>query len=160
MIETCPICSKNFDVLWPQLWAYKRGKRYLCSWSCIRIFDGKEVYGMKTKKDGTPAKKTGPKPRTIETPEAMKAEAVETPEAILPVIEQPKKITEPVAYDGMVIREVEGLFGRYRRSDISGAVYIDFENADGLDVLSLTVDQWRRFRDEHAKAMMILGVEL
>lgn len=42
MIVTCPICSKSYDVLWPQLWAYKRGRRYLCSWSCLRIFDGKE----------------------------------------------------------------------------------------------------------------------
>lgn len=70
------------------------------------------------------------------------------------------KITQPVSYDGMVIREVEGLFGRYRRSDISGKIYIDFEPAESLDVLSYTVEQWKTFRKEQEKAVAVLGVEL
>lgn len=70
------------------------------------------------------------------------------------------KITQPVSYDNMTVREVEGLFGRYRYSGVGNAVYIDFENSEGLDVISLTVDQWRRFREEQTKAFMILGVEL
>ena len=78
--------------------------------------------------------------------------SVETPEA--------PKIYKPVVYDGMTIREVEGGFGRYRRSDVKDSVYIDFENAEGMDVLSLTVDQWRGFREEQMKAAMILGVAL
>ena len=78
--------------------------------------------------------------------------SVETPEA--------PKIYKPVVYDGMTIREVEGGFGRYRRSDIKDSIYIDFEYAEGLDVMSLTVDQWRGFRAEQMKAAMILGVEL
>lgn len=125
------------------------------------------------KKDGTPAKKPGPKPNykkvekkepeqlptvkidgpiLIETPEANQVKIVEKPE-------QPK-ITQPVTYDGMVIREVDGLFGRYRYSDVGGAKYIDFENTDRLDVISLTVEQWQKFRDEQDKAAKILGVEL
>ena len=70
------------------------------------------------------------------------------------------KITQPVSYDNMTVREVEGLFGRYRYSGVGSAVYVDFENSEGLDVISLTVDQWRRFREEQTKAFMILGVEL
>ena len=120
------------------------------------------------KKDGTPAKKPGPKAMKgiaqvkvdgdlrIETPEAGRIEVVETPEK--PVLPQVKL---PVTYDGMVIREVEGLFGRYRYSgDLGRSEYIDFENADGVDTLSLTVEQWRRFREEQVKAAAILGVEL
>lgn len=70
------------------------------------------------------------------------------------------KITQPLSYDNMTVREVEGLFGRYRYSGVGSAVYVDFENSEGLDVISLTVDQWRRFREEQTKAFMILGVEL
>jgi hypothetical protein len=71
-----------------------------------------------------------------------------------------KPIMQPVVYDGMTIREVEGIFGRYRYSDIGSAVYIDFESPDGVDVLSYTVEQWRKFREEQEKAAAILGVEL
>lgn len=78
--------------------------------------------------------------------------SVETPEA--------PKIYKPVVYDGMTVREVEGGFGRYRRSDTKDSIYIDFEYADGVDVVSLTVDQWRTFREEQLKAAMILGVAL
>ncbi len=44
--KTCPICGKDFIVLYPQYWTYKRGgehhQRYLCSYSCLRVFDGKK----------------------------------------------------------------------------------------------------------------------
>lgn len=41
--RTCAQCGKQIDVLWPHLWRYKRGNKYLCSWSCLRKFDGKEA---------------------------------------------------------------------------------------------------------------------
>lgn len=47
MIHNCPICGKAFDVLWPQIWRYKRNNRFLCSWKCIRLFDGKEERQVK-----------------------------------------------------------------------------------------------------------------
>jgi hypothetical protein len=89
----------------------------------------------------------------IETPEANKVKVVEVPE------KQPK-ITKPTMFDGMTIREVEGSFGRYRYSDIGSVEYIDFENNEGLDVMSLTVEQWKKFRQEQQKAALILGVRL
>ena len=91
---------------------------------------------------------------TIETPEASQVQVVETPE-------KPKKpITQPLVYDGMTVREIEGLFGRYRRTDINGLVYVDFENPDRADILSYTVDQWKKLRTEQENAFRILGVEL
>lgn len=45
MITTCPVCGKGFDILWPHLWAYKEGKRYLCTWKCLRQLR-KEEEGM------------------------------------------------------------------------------------------------------------------
>lgn len=37
MIKKCPVCGKAFDVLWPQLWRYKNGKSFICSWKCLRL---------------------------------------------------------------------------------------------------------------------------
>ena len=71
-----------------------------------------------------------------------------------------QKITQPVVFDNMTIREVEGGFGRYRRSDVHGSIYLDFEQTDGADVISLTVKQWRSLREELNRAAAILGVEL
>ena len=51
MITRCPVCGKKFDVLWPELWRYKREKRFLCSWSCLRKYDRKEAEDMKTLTD-------------------------------------------------------------------------------------------------------------
>ena len=167
MITKCRICGKEFEVLYPELWRYVRAKRYLCSWKCLRLYDqkGSEDMYKKVKKDGTPAKKPGPAPKMITDPDVeakLPEEPVKAPETvrIAGKSEKPRKITEPVVYDGLVVREVEGNFGRYRRTDIGSATYIDFESTEGLDTLSLTVDQWRSFREESAKAAKVLGVEL
>lgn len=45
----CPVCKKEFDVLWPSQWAYKRGNQFICSWGCIRRYDRKEADGMQGK---------------------------------------------------------------------------------------------------------------
>lgn len=76
--------------------------------------------------------------------------------------EQPEepKICQPIVYDGMTVREVEGGFGRYRRSDVHGSIYVDFEYTEGSDIISLTVEQWRSFLEELEKSAAILGVEI
>jgi len=111
-----------------------------------------------------PRKDARKKPETPEAgtvADAMQGmkDAVET---FLGPIETPEKpkITKPVVYDDMTVREVEGNFGRYRRSDVSGSTYIDFEVNDGADTLSYTIDQWRSLRKEQERAAMILGVDL
>ena len=69
----CNQCGKEFDVLYPDLWRYKRGTQFrtkwFCSWHCLRADErGEESYMTRMKKDGTPAKKPGPK-------KTMRAEA-------------------------------------------------------------------------------------
>ena len=99
-----------------------------------------------------------------------KDEALEEPKNVMEIVghdedglvlamKQPK-ITNPVVFDSMTVREVEGGFGRYRRSDVHGSIYLDFEQTDGADVISLTVKQWRSLREELNRAAAILGVEL
>ena len=73
---------------------------------------------------------------------------------------KPAEIEKPMMYDGFTVREVEGSFARYRRSDINEKLYIDVELADGCDTLSYTVEQWRTLRQEFDRAAAILGVEL
>jgi hypothetical protein len=219
MINNCPVCGKAFDVLWPQLWKYKRDGGFICSYTCMRAYDRKDGNEMTSiskeqkakaiqialdggdpkpylKECGSKApdklwyyiKNTlkvkdpetyehlakGARKKTVETPEGefatLKLDGpiriqTKEPEKV-EVVETPEKkpelppITAPVVYDGMIVREVEGLFGRYRYTDIGSAVYIDFENVDRMDTLSFTVDQWRKFREEQEKAAKILGVEL
>lgn len=76
------------------------------------------------------------------------------------IVKDKPNITKPVNYDGMIVREVEGEFARYRRTDVNGNTFIDVEFPDGCDTISFTVGQWGDFRKEHNKAALILGVEL
>ena len=77
-------------------------------------------------------------------------------------MDKPKqqKITQPVNYDGFSVRAVEGKFGSYHFQEINGKKWIDYENKEGADELSMTVDQWRGFLDEVQNAARVLGVEL
>ena len=71
-----------------------------------------------------------------------------------------ERIMQPVMVDGMKVRELEGDFGRYRYTAVAGAEYIDYECPEGLDTISLSVEQWKNFRAEQEKAARALGVEL
>ena len=237
-IKTCPVCGKEFGVLYPGLWGYKRGKKvgnftYYCSWKCLRTLDKKgedkhmgakrllteeqedkavkmAIAGMDPRpylaecgsknpnstwsavrqrvneKDPERAAKLprviGHKvrsqkaaiPETVETPEEPKATLADAMKGMQDAaneffgacedmgltLKNAKENATPVAYDGMTVREVEGKFGRYRRTDANGGTYVDFESEDGLDVWSLTVEQWNQFREEQEKAFAILGVIL
>ena len=50
MISRCGICGKEFDMLWPGLWVYRRERNVFCSWGCMRKFDGKEAEKMERKR--------------------------------------------------------------------------------------------------------------
>lgn len=157
----CNECGKEFPLLYPTKYVYKRGAKYFCSWTCMRHFD-KEKEKMNKKIDTAPAKRPG-RPKKTETPAVLKVDGplkIETPEANKVTVAEVPEITKPMMYDGMIIREVEGAFGRYRRSDIGDKIYIDVEPTDGCDTLSYTVGQWESFMAEHRKASRILGVNV
>ena len=109
----------------------------------------------------------GTAPKHVETPEdAVKGpvtpdEAYETFTKYVDVKEaKAPEISAPVNYGGMVVREIEGAFGRYRRTDVNDKTYIDFEPVEDLDIMSYTVEQWRQSRKEQENAFAILGVAL
>lgn len=37
--KKCAECGKEFVVLYQDLWRYKRGEKWLCSWKCLRAYD-------------------------------------------------------------------------------------------------------------------------
>lgn len=231
----CGSCGKEFYILYPALWAYKKGPRVFCSWKCLRAFekgirseskrmmklgersrkavdialeggDPVEYFRQLGQKNPTAAwsslkaqlrekdpetyarlpkvdrRKKEQKPKTAaEAMDNMKqaadnffdsvlkdAETPETAKDLTAMIEartewhpvQEPKITKPVGYDGFTVREVEGDFARYRRSDVSEKTYVDVEIEDGCDTLSYTVEQWRNIRKEFQRAAVILGVEI
>ena len=42
MIITCPQCGKKRDVLYPDMWAYKKSGTYYCSYTCRRAAEREE----------------------------------------------------------------------------------------------------------------------
>lgn len=50
-VHQCPECRREFEVLYPDLWAYKSGKgnnaRFICSWCCLRRYEKRGVKEMK-----------------------------------------------------------------------------------------------------------------
>lgn len=73
--------------------------------------------------------------------------------------EEPK-ITKPVNYDGFNVRAVEGDYGSYHFQEINGKQWLDFDDKECANEMSMTVEQWRGFLAEIRKAALILGVEL
>ena len=83
------------------------------------------------------------------------------PEAVtVTKVEKVPEISKPLVYSGMTVREIEGNFGRYRRTDVNGKTYVDFEWNEDMDIVSYTTEQWRAFRKEQVQAFAVLGVSL
>ena len=60
-MKRCRNCGKRFDVLWPELWRYKKGYDrkqavWFCSWKCLREDEKKEEEKKGEKKMGRPRK--------------------------------------------------------------------------------------------------------
>ena len=175
----CGCCGKTFSVFYPDLWRYKRGDKvlsYFCSWSCLRKFDkeqeGKDDLNMsgRTKKDGTPAKRPGPKPKKIEIPEEVPvlkvdgALKIETPEAArVDVAEVPEgKIgglcPPPDEYEHRytAVETTAGDFQYFRKNG-----YLDWTPLDRSGgTISLSIEEWREFFRVFPLMAKDLGVEM
>ena len=185
MMAVCPVCGKLTAIHWPENWVWKRGSSYYCGENCISIDITRDIKTLnevqrrrrsalimaKLKKDGTPAKKPGPKPKkVIETPEGEFAQVkidgpirIETPE--------PEKVKVAVVTPegpkdaGDLIRE-----NRYTVTAISypeiGEFYhdrkfnsIDWRTTEG-DEVSMSPTGWKTLAKDLPEIMKVLGVEL
>ena len=84
-MRTCPVCGKLHVVTWPHLFPYRRGEKFYCCYDCMAIDESKDMNLIhqvrrerrmrklaRMKKDGTPAKRPGPKPKTAARPDVPK----------------------------------------------------------------------------------------
>lgn len=141
MMVNCPVCGKRTVIHWPEHWVYKIGKIYYCGENCVQVQrtrnlnmlrdvirkrkEAKEMARMK--KDGTPAKKPGPRPkvklvydesiaeeyRREQEEKARRAEEAEAPQVTvaidheeLPDIEEPEEQLMGMAPAPVVIEDV------------------------------------------------------
>lgn len=42
MSHKCPVCGKQFVVLYPHLWSYKRDNKFMCTYGCLRAYDDRK----------------------------------------------------------------------------------------------------------------------
>ena len=47
----CRCCGKEFTVLYPDLWAYRVGKKWYCTWKCLRADEKGDKEMPRMKKD-------------------------------------------------------------------------------------------------------------
>lgn len=172
LFETCPICGKRKAIMWPEFWCWRRGNTFYCSEMCLETSyvrdrnmikwayqKRKEAKKMeKMKKDGTPAKKPGPKKKDgiaqvkvdgalrIETPEANKIEIVETPE-------KPKAPVKTYKVTGIRTEN----FGEFYYDQKFNS--IDWRTEEG-DEISLPPIGWKNLMQEMPDILKALGVKL
>lgn len=184
MMNECPICNKKHIIVWTELWPYRRKDLLFCSDQCMDVYDvrtqhklngrglGQKKKGKKTmdkeytktKKDGSPAKKPGPKPKKIETPEGIDVKAVkvegpviaETLEGERVLALKPVKAPTPIKHTDFEVSAIRNSLGEFyfdKKYD-----RIDWRTIGGEEV-SLSPAGWREMIETMPDVMTILGVE-
>lgn len=185
MITVCPICGKSVVAHWPEFWPYRRSETYYCSQNCYDVSLTKDLNMLhdaarrrretkmaRMKKDGTPAKRPGPKAKTIiETPEGGSME-VEIPEKVPTVkVDGPLKIETPEAgtitvngkppFTPTKAYKVTGI-----RTEQFGEFYfdkkfnsIDWRTEEG-DEIGMSPQGWKNLAEELPDILHALGVDM
>lgn len=173
MVTRCSECGKHFDILYPDLWAYKTGSKIFCSWHCLRADERKEDNEMaRLKKDGTPWGKPGPKTAAKAT-KVPTVPAVEIPEKPVPLAPMPMVLQGGVNYQLKVdetkqpeivpVFELEITALRHKNY---GEFYRDHDHncidwrTPGGDEMSLSVDAWKKLIRDLPEIIRQLGVEV
>lgn len=167
MVTRCSECGKHFDILYPDLWAYKTGSKIFCSWHCLRADERKEEDEMaRLKKDGTPAKKPGPKKTMrIEAKPVTTVSAAEIQENLnlqggvnyqLKVDEDRKPEIAP-GFELEVTAVRHKNYGEFYRDHDHNC--IDWRTPGG-DEMSLSVDAWKKLIRDLPEIIKQLGVEV
>lgn len=165
MVTRCSECGKHFDILYPDLWAYKTGSKIFCSWHCLRADERKEEDEMaRLKKDGTPAKKPGPK----KAAKAVKVPAVPAVEILEKLnlqggVNYQLKVDETKQPEIVPVFELEITALRHKNY---GEFYRDHDHncidwrTPGGDEMSLSVDAWKKLIRDLPEIIRQLGVEV
>ena len=172
LFETCPICGKRKAIMWPEFWCWRRGNTFYCSEMCLETSyvkdrnmikwayqKRKEAQKMeKMKKDGTPAKKPGPKKKDgIAQVKVDGALRIETPEAdMIEIVETPEKPKAPIKTYKVTGIRVEN-FGEFYYDQKFNS--IDWRTEEG-DEISLPPIGWKNLMQEMPDILKALGVKL
>lgn len=182
-LKKCLNCGKEFSVLYPHLYRYKvryggEGHyHYFCSWGCLRANEqNKERNDMeKMKKDGTPAKKPGRNPKTVEAVNEQVDEklmaAVSVNGKIKILTDEPEDVSvvctgdtytgdpekEPTVREQLVTTAV-------KHPDLGEFYYHQkYETIDWLtledDEVSLSPYWWKRLISDLPEILKVLGVD-
>ena len=165
MVTRCSECGKHFDILYPDLWAYKTGSKIFCSWHCLRADERKEEDEMaRLKKDGTPWGKPGPR-KTTKTTKVPAVPAVEVPEKLnlqggvnyQLMVDETKipKIAPEFELEITAVRHKN--YGEFYRDHDHNC--IDWRTPGG-DEMSLSVDAWKKLIRDLPEIIRQLGVEV
>ena len=167
MVTRCSECGKHFDILYPDLWAYKTGSKIFCSWHCLRADERKEEDEMaRLKKDGTPAKKPGPR-KTVKTVKVPAVPPVEIPEQSVSIAPTPLVLQGGVDYQMKVDEDrkprkpfkVIGLetdFGRFTMGTVKGVLRF---KAEGETEISMVTEDWLKMAETLPEILRELGVD-
>lgn len=168
MVTRCTQCGKDFDILYPDLWAYKTGSKFFCSWHCLRAYERKEEDEMaRLKKDGTPARKPGPKKAVTATtvPAVPEVQKVEIPEKLILdggkdyqlMVDEAKKPEIAPGFELEITAVRHKNYGEFYRDHDHNC--IDWRTPCG-DEMSLGVDAWKKLIRDLPEILKQLGVKV
>ena len=182
MMNNCPICNRRHVIMWPQFWPYRIKDMLFCSDQCLDVFNVKVLHKRngwvperkqkgktrkmsytKVKKDGSPAKKSGPKPKKVETPEGVDVKAVkvmgpiiaETPEDVRVLATKSVPVMTPVKHTDFEISAIRNSLGEFYFDKKYNAV--DWRTIEG-DEVSLSPTGWRELAETLPDVLTVLGV--
>ena len=186
MMNVCPVCGKYHCIHWPEYWVYRRGNTYYCSEMCMDVSIVKDTKQMniakarrkarimeKLKKDGTPAKKPGPKKKSnAELPLDIKGKKGLSPLTVSPKeSEQLRKAFVPnqINTDISTMEKEMEIRQKLVTTAVShptlGEFYydrkyksIDWRAPDGTEV-SLGPVWWKDLIEDMPGIMKVLGVQ-
>ena len=153
-MKKCRVCGKTFDVLWPEMWRYKRGTdakyTYFCSWKCLREYDRKaeEKKMEKESKRGRPARKMDAEVADKLPEAAEKAEVPEKPGKIFG-----KEPLEVYAIKSRVLKD-----GYYKKNNSGDAMTL-YGLSIQQDQVGLKARKWEELSTEIMVALEQLGVK-
>lgn len=158
MVGHCEQCGKDFEILFPDLWRYKKGKRLFCSWHCLRADERKEEDEMaRLKKDGTPAKKPGPRKSIAEAEQEVAALMLHGGVNYQLMVDEAKTPDVAPEFELEVTAVRHKNYGEFYRDHDHNC--IDWRTPGG-DEMSLSVDAWKKLIRDLPEIIRQLGVEV
>ena len=154
----CSQCGKDFPMLYPNMWRYKTGNKLFCSWHCLRADERKEDNEMaRLKKDGTPAKKPGPRKSIAEAEQEVADLLLQGGVNYQLMVDETKTPEVAPEFDLEITAVRHKNYGEFYRDHDHNC--IDWRTPGG-DEMSLSVDAWKKLIRDLPEIIRQLGVEV